>query len=293
MPDGTVLNYNTRLIIDPNEVNVLQNRAFRFGDAIFETILIRDGQPNFLADHLERMIDGMEILGFEFDPAVWIPKITAQLNRTLAENSLHEFARVRITIFRSGTGAYLPTTDIPSFLIEATKLISDPWTLTPYRKVGIYHHIPITPSPLTRIKSANSLPYVMAARFAKQNKWDDALLRSSDGFIIEASMANLFVLHAATVFTPPVFGGCLPGIMRKQIIRVLKDNQTNIVEKHLTTLDLNAADEVFLCNSIRGIIPVRQIVDSNFKPRKDQLAPYIMGWIREYIPPTPFDPKNN
>ncbi len=293
MPKGTLLNYNTRLINDPNEAEILQNRAFRFGDAIFETILIRDGRPHFLDDHLERMIDGMEILGFDFDPAVWIPKITAQLDRTLIQNHLHNFARVRITVFRSGAGAYLPTTDVPSFLIEATKLTSDPWTLAPYKKVGIYHHVPITPSPLTRIKSANSLPYILAARFAKQNKWDDALLRSSDGFIIETSMANLFIVHAATVFTPPVFGGCLPGIMRKQVIRVLKENQVNIEEKHLTILDLNVADEVFLCNSIRGITPVKKIVDSNFTAHKDQMAPYIMDWIRNHTPPTPFDPSAN
>ena len=257
MPDGYTLNFNTRFVDGPEEVNILQNRAFRFGDAIFETILIKEGKPNFLSDHLERMVDGMEILGFEFDTAIWIPKITAQLGRTLVQNDIQDFARARITVFRSGEGAYLPTTNVPSFLIEVSKLPGDPWTMTPFHKIGVFHHVPIAPSPLTRIKSANALPYILAAKFAQQNGWDDALLRSSDGYIIEGSMANIFVVHAGTVFTPPVFGGCLPGIMRKQIIRVLKEKQVNITEKHLTVLDLNVADEVFLCNSIRGIIPVR------------------------------------
>lgn len=293
MPEGGILNFNTRLITDSSEIEMLQNRAFRFGDAVFESILVRDGHPHFLADHLERMVDGMEILGFDFDEAVWLPKISAQLDRTLSQNGLGGFARVRITVFRGGSGAYLPPSDTPSFLIEAVNLPSDPWTMAPFKKIGVYHHVPITPSPLTRIKSANSLPYIMAARFARQNGWDDALLRSSDGYIIEGSMANIFIVHAATVFTPPVFGGCLPGIMRKQVIRVLKEKEVNIVEKHLTILDFNVADEVFLCNSIRGIIPVKKVIGSNFDPFEDQMAPFIMRWIREYSPPRSFNPRNN
>ena len=293
MPKGTVLNYNARSVTDPKEIELLQSRAFRFGDAVFESILVRDGKPHFMGDHLERMMDGMDILGFDFDEAVWVPKISSQLDQVLRENDLNGFARVRITVFRDGSGAYQPLSDTPCFLIEATELEADPWTMKPFKRIGIYHHVPIVASPLTRIKSANSLPYIMAARFAKQNKWDDSLLRSSDGYIIEGSMANIFIVHAGTVFTPPVFGGCLPGIMRKNIIRILRDKQITIVEKHLTILDLNVADEVFLTNSIRGIIPVKKVVGSNFEPFEDQMAPFIMKWIREFTPPRHFDPANN
>lgn len=293
MPEGTVVNYNAQLISNPHEIELLQGRAFRFGDGVFETILIRKGRPHFLDDHLERLIDGMEILQFQFDVAFWLGKLKAAIKKTLLEAKVKNFGKLRIVVFRGGSGAYLPESNDPNFLIEVSGFSSDPWTLKNFNKIGIYHHIPITPSPLTRIKSNNSLPYIMAAKYARSNKWNDALLRSSDGYIIEGSMANLFIVHAATVFTPPVFGGCLPGIMRRQIIRILREKQIHIVEKHLTILDLNLADEIFLCNSIRGIIPVKKVEGSSFKPFEDQMAPYIMDWIREFKPPRAIDPTNN
>lgn len=293
MPEGRVINFNSQLASNSAEIDLLQGRAFRFGDGVFESILIREGIPHFLDDHLERLIDGMEILQFQFDSALWLGKLKSEIQKTLLIAGINSYGKLRIVVFRGGSGGYLPDNNDPNFLIEVSPFANDPWTLKGFNKIGIYHHIPITPSPLTRIKSNNSLPYILAAKYAYSNQWNDALLRSSDGYIIEGSMANLFIVHAGTVFTPPVYGGCLPGIMRKQIIRILKKKQIHIVEKHLTIVDLNVADEIFLSNSIRGIIPVRRVVGSSFKPYEEQIAHFIMDWVREFKPPRAVDPTNN
>lgn len=268
-------------------------RSFRYGDGIFETILFRNGKTHFLEDHLERLEDGLEIIGIDFQPKVYIPKLRLELERTLEQLGEPPFARVRLQVYRKGGGAYLPERDQPGFLIEAIPLVQDPWADSPARRLGIYHHVPITPSPLTRIKSCNALPYVMGARYARSQGWDDALMRSSDGYVIESTACNLFIVHAATVFTPPVHGGCLPGVMRRNIIRILRSKKVAVEEKHLTTMDLNVADEIFLTNSIIGVVPVKFIEGTSFEPYQDQMIPFLRRWLHDFRPPRAVHPEEN
>lgn len=293
MPAGTLTNINGRLTQDKDVPKTELGRSFRYGDGIFETILVRGGQPWFLSDHMERLSDGLDILGIDMQEEVFLPKIRQELQRTISANGIKDFGRARIQVYRLGGGGYLPEKDTPGFIIEAAPMPSDPWKAQHALHVGIFHHIPIAPSPLTRVKSSNALPYIMGAKHAKANGWDDALMRSTDGYVIEGTMANMFVVHAATVVTPPIFGGCLPGVMRKNVLRVLQKNNVRLEERHLTHLDLEAADEIFLTNAIRGIMPVVAVDGSNFAPSEDLIAPFIRKWIYNFKPPRSIHPSEN
>ena len=293
MPVGTLTNINGQLTKDDDVPKPELGRSFRYGDGVFETILIRGGEPWFLDDHIERLSDGLDILGFDFQMEVFLPKIMRELYRTISANGVQDFGRARIQVYRKGGGAYLPKKNAPGFIIEAASFPSDPWINDKPLQVGIYHHVPIAPSPLTRIKSANALPYILGAKYGESNGWDDALMRSTDGYIIEGTKANMFVVHAATVFTPPVFGGCLPGVMRKNVLRVLKKRNVNVEERHLTHLDLAAANEIFLTSSIRGVMPVGKVEGTNYAPGEDLMAPFIKDWILDFKPPRAFHPYEN
>lgn len=283
MPLGSVVNMNGNVWTGELSYPPTFQRAIQYGDGLFETVLIRGGRPVFLSDHLERMCGGMEILGLEFEENEWWEIIRSSLEETLHIGKVDGFARARIQVIRQGGGAYLPTENNPGFMINITRLESDPWQNQNPLHLGIFHHIPITASPLTRIKTTNSLPYILGARHAESRSWDDALMRSSDGYLIESTRANIFVVHAASIFTPPVYGGCLPGIMRKQVLRALKRKGQIVEEKHLTVLDLNAANEVFLCNSIRGIMPVATIEETTYQQPENSVAPTVMSWIQEVM----------
>lgn len=283
MPFGNLLNINGTIWTGEIALPPVFQRALYYGDGLFETILVRDGKAMFLSDHLTRMCNGMDILGMDFEENEWWDTIRENLDETLHVGKVDGFARVRIQVYRQGGGAYLPDQDEPGYLISLRKLNSDPWQHNMPLHLGVFHHVPITPSPITRVKSSNSLPYILGAKHAASRSWDDALMRSSDGYVIESTRANLFVVHAATVFTPPVFGGCLPGIMRQQVIRAFQRKGMQLVEKHLTVLDLNAADEVFLSNSIRGVVPVASIEETAYQAPEEFLAPKIMDWIRESL----------
>ncbi len=293
MPIGKTININGKIEEPSLDPELATGRSFRYGDGVFETILVRNGHTLFLDDHLERLEDGLEIIGIDFQPRVFLPKIRQEVARTLSHMGETPFARVRVQVYRRGGGAYLPERDLPGYLIEASPLDEDPWDKTPAQRVGMFHHVPITPSPLTRIKSCNALPYILGARFAQSKGWDDALMRSSDGYVIESTICNLFIVHAATVFTPPVHGGCIPGIMRRNIIRILREKNVTVVEKHLTHMDLNVADEIFLTNAIRGVVKVKYVADTTFEPYQNQMIPYLKKWLREYRPPPPLHPEDN
>ena len=107
---------------------------------------------------------------------------------------------------------------------------------------------------LAGIKSANALLYVLAARYARDNNWDEALILNEHGRICEANSSNVFlVLPDKRVLTPPVSEGILPGVMRKNMINWLKENSYQVDEAILLTEDFYRAEEVFLTNAVTGL----------------------------------------
>jgi branched-chain amino acid aminotransferase len=118
----------------------------------------------------------------------------------------------------------------------------------------LYSEIRKPVNSLSGIKSSNALLYVLAARYARDNSWDDAVLLNEYGRICEATASNIFlVLPDKRILTPPVAEGILPGVMRKNLLRWLRENGHQVEEAILLTDDFYRADEVFLSNSIQGI----------------------------------------
>ena len=109
----------------------------------------------------------------------------------------------------------------------------------------------------SNLKSANYLPYVMAAIWAKENKLNDALILNQHERICDATIANIFWVKDEKIFTPPLIEGCVAGVMRKKILELA----LNITEMNLTESNLINVDEVFLTNTITGIRWVKQFRD--------------------------------
>ncbi len=110
---------------------------------------------------------------------------------------------------------------------------------------------------LSNLKTCNALIYAIAAKQAKANKWNDALVVNTNNHIIESAIANIFWIKDNVVFTPPMSDGCVAGVMRQHIIRTI-----DVTEKHLTVLELLQADEVFLTNAIKKMRWVSRIADT-------------------------------
>ena len=109
----------------------------------------------------------------------------------------------------------------------------------------------------SNIKSNNFLPYVMAALYAKNIKVNDCLLLNNFDRIADSTIANIFFIKDAVIYTSPLSEGCVAGVMRRFIIEKFS-SKFAIIEKPFSIDELQNADEVFLTNSIKGIRWVKQ-----------------------------------
>jgi len=239
------------------------NRAFNFGDGLFETIRILNGEILFLSDHIQRLHLGMNALqlqGSERFTPFFLHKQIIELSRI---NQVTANGRVRITIFRHGAGFYEPTTNETDYVLTCQPLASGyDWNESSYT-VGLYTGIAKNVSAISSFKTLSSLCYVMAALHRKQMNWHDCLISNSEGRIADATSSNVFFIEGENVYSPPVRDGGVDGIMRKRMIELLKKNGIYFEEKSISANQLSLADEIFLTNVIFGIQPVTSFEGKN------------------------------
>jgi branched-chain amino acid aminotransferase len=119
------------------------------------------------------------------------------------------------------------------------------------------------PGPLSRFKTCNALPYRIAAREAAAVGWDDAILLNSIGQVVETSKSNIFLVKGGTVFVNNGAEGCIAGVMCGQLLEWMQEWSFQVTKCSLTIDALEGADEIFLTNSLRGVMPVTHLILPN------------------------------
>ena len=249
------INGNTQELTNSN---LYANRAFKFGDGVFESIRIINGRALFLDHHINRLIAGAKAMKIDVSENFNISYFTKIINDLCRLNNIKEGGRIRLTYYRSGEGAYEPTTNEGSYLIEMIAIDNNHFKLNPEGLiVNTYKIMKKSLDQFARFKTLNSLLYVQAAIYAKENKLNDSLILNGEGNIIESSKSNIFIVSNGVLYTPPLEDGCVGGIMRMNIINIAIDNKIKVYECSLKPQNLLIADEVFLTNTINGIEWVR------------------------------------
>jgi branched-chain amino acid aminotransferase len=258
-----MVNYNGSLADDKEPILTAANRAFRYGDGVFETMRSIDGKIPLLPYHFDRILRGMRALHIHVPSYFNRHYLSYEIAKTI-ENQ--PFSRVRLLVFREAGGAYTPTSYNPDFLVEAAQLPDKNFQwhdmgLT----VGIYEDMALQQTPYSAFKTNNALPYILASIAARENSWDEALMRSNtEGGIAEATTSNIFTLKAGKWLTPPLSSGCVGGVFRKFLLEHQNDLKINVLEHPLSKNDLNTADEIFLTNAVQGIRWVEKFGDMEF-----------------------------
>jgi branched-chain amino acid aminotransferase len=230
------------------------NRAFRYGDSLFESIRVCNGKIMFLKDHLTRLKLGMTVLRMNVPAEFNYENVDGAIKLLLVKNRIGRNARIRLTVFRNEGGFYAPETNDISFLIEAENIDAEGYVLNQKGLwVDIYADIKKQINKLSNIKSGNALHFVMAGLAKTSMKLDECLLVNENGNIIEAISSNLFIVKNGCMYTAPLNEGCVDGIMRKQILKLAAVNKVLTFEMPLTINSLMNGDELFLTSSIRGI----------------------------------------
>lgn len=245
------------------------NRAFRYGDSLFESIRFTNGKIMFLADHVKRIKLSMTILRMNVPAEFTSANIEHLILNLIEKNNLKKEARIRLTVFRNDGGFYTPDTNDISFLIEAETIETTGYTLNQKGLwVDIYAEIKKQISKISTLKTGSALMYVMAGITKKSLKLDDCLLVNENGHIIESINSNVFVIKNGTLYTSPITDGCIDGVMRKQILTIAAQNKILVFEQSLTVHTLTDGDEVFLTNAIKGIQWIGQFKNKFYTNQK-------------------------
>ncbi|MEZ4756498.1 MAG: aminotransferase class IV [Flavobacteriales bacterium] len=247
------INHNGTLLPAEGPVLSVDNRAFHFGDGLFESIRIVHGRPCFMDHHWARLSTGAGVLRIE---------LPAGLDQAGAERQVKELVertgvvsgRVRLTLYRSGGGQYRPVTNAGGYTMEIAALDDATYSLNEQGlMVDIWPEMRKPINELSRHKTMNCQYYIMAALWSQERGLDDCLLQNERGNIIESSSGNLFIVSNGVLYTPSLSDGCLGGVMRAQIINIALANGVKVYECSLNPQNLLAADELFFTNAVRGI----------------------------------------
>lgn len=260
-----MINFNGTIV--SQDANILtQNRAFLYGDGVFETVKVINNKILFLEDHYFRLMSSMRVIRMEIPMNFTMEYLEKQILALVNKNGLSASSRARITVYRNDGGYYLPQNNTVSFLIHAVALQNTLYAVEKMNyEVDLYKDFYITKQLLSSIKTTNKIINITGSIFANENGLDNCLLLNDSKNVVEALQGNLFMVLGNKLITPPVSEGCLNGVMRKQIISLAKKiKNLEVIEAAISPFDLQKAEELFITNVIKGIQPITQYRKKSF-----------------------------
>lgn len=247
------INFNGELLPAGSKLLTTANRAFRYGDGLFESMRLMKGQLKFADLHADRLQRGMKALKIDgySQMDTWFLKDKVE---QLAIRNKIKHGRLRLTVYRDSEGLYTPTQNKMGYCLELQPMDEPRYFLNDKGLImDIFTDLAKPTNFLSNIKTCNSLTYVLAGIFKTQNRLDDAFLLNQNGFLCEASSSNIFVWYKSHLYTPALSEGCVEGVMRQIIIKLAKQTNIPFTEAQINPDILYEADEVFLTNATKGI----------------------------------------
>ena len=254
-----MINFNGKIVSSNSNFFNHQNRGFKYGDALFETVRIVNGKLLFWEDHYFRLMSSMRILRMEIPMEFTMEFLEEAFLKTIEANAYKDSTvRARLTVYRNEGGNYTPTTNTSSFVISTAVIETPFYTLdATFYEVELFKDFYVNADMLSNLKTTNKLIHVVAGIYAKENAYNNCLLINSQKQVVEAINGNLFLVSGKTIKTPPLSDGCLDGILRKKLIEIIsKWENFELLETSISPFELQKADELFITNAIIGIQPI-------------------------------------
>ncbi len=235
----------------------VSDRGFQYGDGLFETIAVLNTCPVAFDRHLKRLKDGCKRLLIPF-PGEEI--LLSEAQTLIAEQPTPAVLKIIITRGSGGRGYRQPDP------INATRVLSlHPYPDYPisYQEHGItarFCETRLGLNPLLAgLKHLNRLEQVLARAEWNDGSIQEGLMLDINDQVIEGTMSNLFYIKSHTLYTPPLTLSGIAGIMRGIIIQLATHEGLSVIEQPTTKAELLVADELFVCNSIIGIWPIKKL----------------------------------
>lgn len=255
---------NGKIVDGGRPVLMANNKSFRYGDGLFETMKIFQRKILLQEHHFERFFESLKLLQIETPPVITSQKLSQEILELCDKNNCGESGRVRLSAYR-GNGSIYDGDNALNYIIECQSLDKTANSLNENGLViGLYEDARKSCDKFSNLKSANYLPYVMAARYAKERNLDDCLLLNVHDCIADTTIANVFIIKSGKLITPGLSEGCVNGVMRKYLIEKYRSSRNEVLESRLTQKDIEDADEVFLTNAIFGIKWVKKFQQKTY-----------------------------
>lgn len=236
------------------------DRGLQYGDGVFETIAVIDGEPRLWQRHMARLAHGCDALQL---PPPDVELLLYEATQLCCHQS-HAVVKIIITRGSGGRGYRFPES------IEATRIVSrHPWPGYPasYYSDGITAALCNTPlginPALAGIKHLNRLEQVVA-RNELASAVQEGVMCDLDGNVIEGTSSNLFMVEAGTLVTPDLSRCGVRGVMRETVIELAQQCSIPVVVDAIALPRLRNATECFVTNSLIGLWPLQQLDDINY-----------------------------
>ncbi len=249
------------------------DRGLQFGHGVFETLAVDRGVPVMWEQHLLRLVRGCERLMLsDPDEAVLLREI-----QTVCSGRQRTLVKIMLTAGEGSRGYQAPRPPMSNRIVASFPF---PEECIPFRNTGVKlrfceQRLGLN-RPLAAIKHLNRLEQVLA-----RAEWDepaiaDGLMLDQEDFVISATSANLFLVSEGLLLTPRLDRCGIRGVVRDLI---LSQFSSSTQKRRITEEFLQEADEVFICNSVRGIWPVIGIEgrEYNIGTRTREVQDWLAG----------------
>ncbi|MGB8167031.1 MAG: aminodeoxychorismate lyase, partial [Chthoniobacteraceae bacterium] len=260
----------------------IRDRGFQYGDGVFTTIRVEDGAPLFLGRHFDRLRHDAERLGMAFvGSGVLLEDV-----RALLGNRRHGVLKIQLTRGMGGRGYRPPETVVPTRVVTFHPPAPYPAEYPSHGVEVRYCRTRLGGNPaLAGIKHMNRLEQILARAEWSTGPVAEGLMLDFDGHIVEGIMSNVVLVRDGQLVTPLIDRCGVAGVMRSLIWEGAADLGLSVSEERVTPAGLEAADELFLTNSIIGIWPVRTLEHHHFPvgPVALELAAWLKNTTRDAI----------
>ena len=241
------------------------DRGLQYGDGLFETMAVRNGKIHLWDAHWERLTLGCEKLSINLPNKEIFDNEIALLTKNKDDNQDQYIVKLIVTRGIGERGyRYAEKQNITRILA------CYPWPNYPdyFQSKGVAvrycETILSKNSKLAGLKHLNRLEQVLARNEWDSDKFQEGLMLTDDGHVVDGTMSNVFAIKDNIIFTPELSLCGVTGVMRKTVIQIAKKLGLPVYEKKFTKSELEQADELFLTNSLFGIWPVSVIAKTRF-----------------------------
>ena len=229
----------------------ITDRAFYFGDGVYDAVMCRNNIPYLLCEHINRIFKNACLL------SITPPIRKEELSHLIKELCLKVEGEEKFVYFHISRGSGIRNHEFTSTKANLCIMIKPQKIENIYEKMDICSTNDIR-FKMCNIKTLNLLPSVLSAQHAKNNKCEESVF-VRDGFVTECSHSNISILKAGKLITAPADCYILPGVTRAHLINACQKHGVEVIEKRYSLKELCEADEIIVTSSSKMAKGVKRV----------------------------------